>query len=338
VKASRQTIGRAVDQPDSKIRFYLLYGPDEAQSRALGERLLQALGAAKFIVAAGAVKADPAALADEASAMSLFGGRRAIWVEPATKDVEDGVASLLEAPATESPVIAISGSLSNSSALVKLAEASPNALAFAAYLPEGANAERMVADAGRRLGLKISPPLAARIADSCGNDQALVAQELQKFALYADASPESPRELTDEAVDAVGAELQDGNLPRLADLALSGRLGELADELARLPHTAEAVPIIRALQRRLMMLAPARARIERGERPDAVMASFGKSLFFKDEPLVERLLRTWDAQGLARVSERAGELERALMLSPAPKQEALGEELFSIARAARSRR
>jgi DNA polymerase-3 subunit delta len=63
-------------------------------------------------------------------------------------------------------VIAISGSLSKSSALVKLAEASPNALAFAAYLPEGANAERMVADAGRRLGLKISPPLAARIADS----------------------------------------------------------------------------------------------------------------------------------------------------------------------------
>ena len=112
----------------------------------------------------------------------------------------------------------------------------------------------------------------------------------------------------------------------------------VADELARIPHAAEGIPVVRALQRRLLMLAPARARVERGERPDAVMASLGRSLFWKDKPLVEKLLRTWDAKGLATVAERAGRLERALMFSPAPEQEALGEELLSIARAARSRR
>ena len=96
------------------------------------------------------------------------------------------------------------------------------ALAFAAYVPEGQDAERMVTDLGRRFGLKISPPVAARIADACGNDQAIVAQELQKLALYIDASPHSPKELDHDAIDAVGADNAEGDFLRLADLALSG--------------------------------------------------------------------------------------------------------------------
>ena len=75
--------------------------------------------------------------------------------------------------------------------------------------------------------------VAARIAASSGNDQAIVAQELQKLALYVDASPQSPKELDHEALDAVGADLHEGDVARLADLALSGELAELADELAR---------------------------------------------------------------------------------------------------------
>lgn len=338
MKASKGSIGRAVDQPDLRVRLYLFHGPDEAQSRALGERLLQALVATRFIVSAGAIKNDPAALADEAGAMSLFGGKRLIWVEPAGDEIAAGVEALLEAAAAESPVVAIAGALRKTSTLLKLAEASEQAVAFAAYAPEGADAERMVIDVGRRFGLKIPPPLAALIADSCGNDQAIVTQEVQKFALYIEASPQGPKELDRDAVEAVGAELTEGNMPRLADLALAGELTELADELAQLPHAAEAIPIVRALQRRLMMLAPARARVERGDRPDAVMASLGKSLFWKDKALVERLLRLWDAKGLATVAQRAGRLERDLMFSPAPDRDALGEELLSIARAARGRR
>jgi DNA polymerase-3 subunit delta len=338
MKASRASIGRSVDQPAGQVRFYLFHGPDDAQSRALGERLLQALGATRFIVNPSTVRSDPASLADEAGAMSLFGGKRLIWIEPAGDEITAGVEALMEATATESPAVAIAGALRKTSALLKLAESSDQAIAFASYVPEGADAERMVIDVGRRFGLKISPPLAAMIADSCGNDQAIVSQEVQKFALYLDASPQSPKELGGDAVGSVGAEFGEGNVAGLADLALGGQLQPLADELTRLPYAAEAIPIVRALQRRLLMLAPARARIERGDSPDAVMASLGKTLFWKDKALVERLLRLWDAKGLATVAERAGRLERDLIFSSAPDQEALGEELLSIARAARGRR
>ena len=67
------------------------YGPDEAQSRALAQRLLTGLGAAKSVITGGAVKSDPALLADEAGAMSLFGGKRLIWIEPAGDEILAGV-------------------------------------------------------------------------------------------------------------------------------------------------------------------------------------------------------------------------------------------------------
>jgi len=337
VKATKPTISRAVDQPAPDTRFYLFHGPDEAQSRALAARVVEALGASKTMIPASAIKSDPPTLLDEASAMSLFGGKRVVWIEPATKDIEQGLVALLDAPATENPVVAIAGALTKSSPLLKLAEASPLALAYAAYAPEGQDAERMVIDLGRRFGLKIAPPVAARLADGCGNDQGVVAQELQKLALYVDASTEAPKELDLGAIDEVGAESGEGDFQKLADLALGGEIDSLVEELTRLSGAgSEAIPVVRSLQRRLLMLAPARARIEHGERLDAVMTSLGKAIFFKDKAKVGRMLNKWSAEDLATVAERAGKLERSLIFTAAPARETLGEELLAIARKARS--
>src|SRR4051795_6416517 len=107
-------------------------------------------------------------------------------------------------------------------------EPSPFALGFPFYAPEGRDGERMVIDIGRRYGLKIEPPVAARIADAAGNDQAIVTQELQKLALYVDASPHSPKELDHDAIEGVGAATSEGDFLRLADLALTGNVADLA--------------------------------------------------------------------------------------------------------------
>jgi len=338
MKVAKGSIARLVDQPDGKLRFYLFHGPDQAQSRALGTRLVQALGADRFIVISNSIRSDPAALADEAGALALFGGKRVIWVEPAGEEVGDGVAALLGAPTPESPVVAIAGALKKTSTLLKLAEASPLAAAYASYLPEGRDAERMVVDVGRRFGLKVGPAVAARLAASCANDQAVVAQELEKLSLYVDATPQRPKDLDHDAIDSVGAELAESDFLRLADLALTGNMAALIDELGRLPSGgSEAIPTIRSLQRRLMMLAPARARVERGESIDGVMASLGRSLFWKDKTPVSTMLERWTAADIAKAMNRAGALERRLMFGDAPPAESLGEELVAVARAARRR-
>lgn len=335
MKAAKGGLAQALDRPDPVIRFYLFHGPDEAGSRGLAERLLKGLGAEKSAVAGQAIKADPAVLADEAGAISLFGGKRAIWVEPAGDEICDGVAALLELPASESPVVAVAGSLRKTSALLKLAEAHPAALSHISYVPEGRDLERLVIDLGRDVGLRIMPELAQRIAAASAGNQAVALQELNKFALYLRADRESPKELDPETVDHLGADSAESDLMRIGDLALAGRMRDLLDELSRLPHgSSDAIPVLRALQRRLLMLAPLRARIERGDNIDAVMTSMGKALFWKDKPLIQRLLSTWSAERLAAAAVRVAQLEQQIMLRPLADDAALGETLVTIARAA----
>ena len=339
MKIAPAQAARAVDKPDPAVRFYLFYGPDDAGSRHLATRLIGALGAEKFAISAAAIKADPAVLADEASAMALFGGPRAIWIEPAGEEIADGVASVLDGASVESPVIAIAGALRKTSGLLKLAEGHRSAAAVISYVPEGRDADQMVISAGRSEGLRIERDVASRLAAACGNNQAIVSQELAKFAIFLDAAPDRPRELSHEVIDLLGADSADGNLMRLGDIALAGDTGELIEEFDRAALVpGETVPVVRALQRRLVQIAPLRAKVEQGERVDGVMASMGKSLFWKDKPLMQRLLTNWNSERIAQAMERAAAVERAAMLTDEPPIAALGEELLTIARAAGRRR
>lgn len=339
MKLDARTTGAAVDRPDPDRRFYLFHGPDESGSRALGQRLLTALGAEKFAVAASGIKEDPASLADEAGAMALFGGPRAIWIEPAGEEILAGVEALLEGAAPESPVIAIGGALRKSSGLLKLAESHKLAVAAASYAPEGANAGRMVVDLGRVEGLSISPDVAARIADEAGGNRSIIASELAKYALFLDAAPGRTRELGHDIIDQLGADSSESELMRLGDLAIAGEGRALLDELERgTLAPSDTVSVAKALLRRLVQVAPMRARIDAGERADAVMASATRSLFFKDKALVAEILKRWDSPRLASLIDRAARLERDLMLTEQPEVALVGEELVTIARAAHQRR
>lgn len=336
MKADKASFLRTLDQPNPGTRFYLFHGVDDSGSRALADRLAQGLAADKFLIASGAIKADLALLAAEAGAMGLFGDRRLLWIDPAGDEIVPAVEALLSAPAIESAVVAIAGSLRKTSALLKLAESHASALSHQSDPIEGRDAERMVMDLGRAEGLAMSTDIAARIAGAADNNRFVVASELLKFALYLDATPDSPRQLEHETLDRLGADSGDGDLMRLGDLALDGQIDALVALLRRLsPGSAEIVAIIRSLQRRVLQLVPLRCRIDHGERADVVMTSLGKSLFWKDKPLIQRLLSRWSAARLAQVGERIAMLERRLILTSIPSVSALGEEVLAIARAAR---
>jgi DNA polymerase-3 subunit delta len=336
MKAAKAGLAKALERPDPAIRFYLFYGPDEAGSRALANQLAKGLGdAERFVVSGQTVKSDPAILADEASAISLFGGKRLIWIDPAGDEIADGVDALLGASASESPAVAIAGALRKTSELLKMAEAHPAALAHCSYVPEGRDLERVVAELARDVGLRVTPDIAQRIAAAANNNQAIAAQELAKFALYLGADATNLRELDSETLDLLGADSAEADLMRLGDLALAGRMAELLNELARLPHGgSEAIPVLRALQRRLLMLSPLRARIEAGQSVDGVMTSMGKALFWKDKALIQRLLAAWPADRLAEAAARVSSLERQIMLRPLADEAALGETLVTLARVA----
>jgi len=336
VKAKRPEVERALKAP-SACRFFLLYGPDEAGSQSLVKLAAAAAGAeAERVELSGAeLKADPARLADEAASLSLFGGARYVVVQPAGDECVAAVEALLEAPAAGNRVLLVAGALKPASRLLKLALAEPAALACASYPPEGQEAERLVVDMALAEGLAARPDVARRLAEACAGNRAILALELQKLALFLDAAPERPRPLDHEAIDAVGAAAEEGDLSRLVDAVGNGDAVLLHAELLRLSgEGVEGVPLIRAVLRRLTLLARLRAQVDRGSSLDAVMASSGKFLFWKEKPSVARQLSRWRSEALARGVSRLLEAERRMKAPGGLGATAVDEELFTICRQA----
>jgi DNA polymerase-3 subunit delta len=336
VKAAKGQIDRALKAP-ADWRFFLLYGPDDAGSRALVRHVAAAAGSdAERIELAGAeLKGDPARLADEAASISLFGGARYIVVDPAGDECVTAVEALLQAPAAGNPVVLIAGALKPSSKLLKLALAEPLALAHASYAPEGQDADRLATEMAREQGLIIRPDVARRLADGSGGNRAILVQELRKLALYVDADPAQPRALEHEALDAVGASAEEGDLSRLVDCVSAGKPDQLGAELSRLASEGiEGIPLIRAVLRRMILLARLRGEVERGNSVGAVMASHGKSLFWKEKDAVAQQVGRWRSDLLAKSVSRLVEAEKQAKASGGLGAAAVDEELFAICRQA----
>lgn len=337
VKANRGQIERALDAPPADVRFFLLYGPDEAGSLALAKRLERAMGpqAERIDLDGATLREDPARLSDEAAAFSMFGDRRWIRVNGMGEESVPALTALLEAEAAGNPVIAVAGALKPASKLLKLALDHKAAQAFISYQPDAREAEQIAVAIARDGGLRLSPDLARRIVGISGGDRALMAGEIEKLVLYLDAAPEQPREATAEALDALSAENPETDAVPLVNAVLGGDLKAMHRELGRLAEVGTAMAsVIRPLLTRAMLIAGIRADFDRDGRLEAAVEAAGKAVFWKEKGLVSRQVRLWDAAGIARVIHRLAQAERASRSGRGLGDLMVRHELLTIARQA----
>jgi len=341
MKPTAATLGRALDSADPAIRLYLLYGPDESGSRALAARLGKAMGAdaERIDLTSAMLKGDPARLSDEAAAISLFGGKRWIRLDPATDDALDAIAALLDAPAAGNPVAAIGGTLRKDARLLKLVQGHKAALVHASYLPEGRDADALVVTLARDLGLQLRPEIARRIATGTGGDRALIGQELEKLALYADASPDHPKSIEHDMLDALGTASEEGDMARLSHAVFAGQPQRVDEELARLASEGiEGITVLRALSRRALQLAQLRSQMAQGDSVERVLETAGKAIFWKERPQIADQLARWTPETIATAITRLAEAERQVKSAGYPGHALVEEDLLAISRRAQRQR
>lgn len=341
MKANRGQIDRALANPGEEIRLYLLFGPDRSGSDALAARLGEAMGeeAERIDISGDELKSDPARLADEAASISLFGTPRHIRVEARGDEVLAAIEGLLAAEKAGNPVVVIAGALRATSKLVKLVHGDDRAIGFASYPPEDRDADRLVIGMGQKLGLQINPDIARMLGQASAGDRAILAGELEKFAQYLDAAPDRPRRLEQDALDAVGAAIGEGDMSGFADIVLTGDLRRLDAELDRLASEGvEGIPLIRAVLRRLLQLAELRARVEAGDTVAAVIQRAGRAIFWKDKPTVSDELGIWKSDTLATAIDRMVSAERTLKSSGGAGLLAANDQILAVARQARRMR
>lgn len=315
MKANANQLRTALDRNDRAYRLYLLHGPDEAGAREWVARLARAMGpeAERIDIEGSALRSDPGLLATEAASLSLFGGARYVRLTGAGEESVAAIELLLAAERAGNPVIALAApGLKASSKLVKLALAAPAVLTLACYVPEGAEATQLAVAIAAEHGLRASPGVAQRLVAAAGGDRAILTREIEKLALYLDAALDHPQLLDDAAIDAVGADIGDGEIGPAVDAAIAGDPARLGAELARLSEAGVSmIPLLRGLVRRLMAIAELRGEADGGANANDAMERH--RVHFREKTATARAIRAWSPVRLARAIERLRLAERAQM-------------------------
>ncbi len=331
-----QIIG-AIGNP-AGYRMFLICGPEETAAHTIASNLCKKMGDMERIdIDSDMLKSEPALLADEACSQSLFGDKRYIRLSLKRDEALGAIENLLECDNAENIVIATAGNLTKASKLRKLAEKSAQIAFHICYAPDAKDLVPILIDNARSKGLQLDRALSALIAQNCNYNRSLAFSEIEKLALYYDADSERPVEAKIEDFVKLSADAAADNQGALINALLCGNIKQSGEQLSEAREMGlNAISVVRAMQRRITMLAAMRPQVD-GGRSAAEVVKRNPAIFWKEESLVAIQLTIWTSQRLAALITHLLNMEGEIM---AVKVEFstifLEQELMRIARAAAS--
>ncbi len=347
MKISTRESEAFIKSPDPAVRAVLVYGPDAGLVRERVEALVEAAAgdlADPFRVADFTAKElldDPARLADEAAALSLTGGRRAVRLRQA----DDNVAPLFreflasaagDTLAGDTIIVVEAGDLAARSALRKAFESAKAGAALACYRDDPRSLGAVIRETLREFGHQATPDALAYLSAHLGDDRQLSRRELEKLALYKGAEP-GPIELADAQAcvgDSAALSLDD-----LAYAVAGGAAGEAERALARsLQEGVQAVGALRAVSRHFQRLHLVAGLVDGGLPLDDAVKRLRPPLFWKVAPAFRTQAAGWTLKTLARALGRLLDAESDCKRSGAPEATICSRALLEVAVNAPSRR
>ncbi|WP_298914728.1 DNA polymerase III subunit delta [uncultured Algimonas sp.] len=348
VTGARQT--RFLSQPPHDLLGALLFGPDRGLVKARAAALIQTLAPdidpafGATVLTADDLATDPARLQDEMSAMSLLGGTRLVRLRLDHERSGAAIAKILKAldadpSRVEARLVIEAGDLSTRSAVRKAAEAAKHVAAIGCY-PMGARDRRQqIKDRLDDLGIGVTPDALDLWIPLLEGDHALAEGEVEKMALYKGYGTEEGARVTPADVRALAAGAQGSAIDPIIQDALSGRLDSLD---ARYRRAVEAktspVAIHFALQRHILRLCEASARMDRGDSAQAATRSLRPPVFRMAEDAFVATLNRWNGRALRSALSQCQTVERQLKSTGAPAEALTQRLLFGLARFAARRR
>lgn len=344
MKATQRDFQTVARRAAATARVWFFCGPDEAGAELAAARVIADLPeAGERVELTGAdLRADPVRLVDEARSTSLFGGARHILARVNGEEAHDAVKSFLDmADLGEMdgacPVLIVAASATDKSRTAKLLVAREDGLVAMFHQPDINDVRREIRAMLDGHGIKCPGEVVDRLAHASTMDLRIARAEVDKLALYLDATPQSPRPATMETLDEISASTAEDDLPPIVNAVLSGDLKRLPGELRRIDELGlNAVAIALALERRAAQLAGLAAHLT--PHDDIQRFLERQNVFFRERRVIEEQLKRWPAHKLDRLVGRLTELHRALLGNSQNAGLLLAQSLTQIARYAASRR
>lgn len=305
-----------VKDPGS-CRVVLLHGDDAGLIRDRAEALVRSVAGSlddPFQVA-DLTRETADRLAEEASALSLMGGRRVVRLRDASDAVTERVRAVLAGNAPALVVLEAPG-LASRSRLRTTVEAAADGAAMACYPETGRDLEQTIRATLSEAGVSADAEALTWLAGQLGADRASTRREVEKLALYAGAGGKVDLEAAMACVgDLAGLSLDDALFAATeGDLATADRALELA-----IAEGAAPVGVLRAAMLHLQRLHRVRlAMTETGASAADAARSARPPVFFRRSPAFLHALGLWPEAALAGALAFLSDAERACKRTGAP--------------------
>lgn len=312
----------------------LLHGPDSGLVAERGLALARAVDGAMHDPFRFVELLNPASdvFLAEALAVSLTGERRVVRV----RDASDSLAKPLET-ITENQLAALvileAGELTPKSKLRTLAEKSSLVASIACYVIDQARLPQVIIARLRARGVHIDQDAAIWAAQNLTGEEGPLAQTLEVLALYAgDAKTLSLADLRVLLAD--GGETSMGDA---VDAALSGDPAA-TDKALVLAYQEGAAPVglLRVLLTELLRLRLAASVMAEGQSAQQAMAAMRPPVFFKRQPVVQKMLRLWAPAALEQALAAVLAAEAACKTTHIPDQDYCRHTMLALAVRARN--
>jgi DNA polymerase-3 subunit delta len=328
-------------KPDPAVGALLIYGDEPDAVRELASRAVKKVAGSLddpfsvMTLAEQDLASDPARLADEVQSISMFGGRKAIWVKGAGEAFLKAVLPVLEGRASGNLVVAEAPTLAKSSQLRAMFEKSPNALVIPLYEAEPGEVAQMVEQILAQDNLRIGPDALTRFMALAGTGRGLVRREAEKLALYCLGN----ERVSLEDVEAVCGNDTGATVDELADSVFGGDV----EEADRLFHDLvrggqDAGRLLGIVHQQALRLQDFRIAIDRGAQAEQLLKQARPPVFFKRQCAVQAQLRAWSLSDLLTAGGTLNANVLAARRNAALAEAIAGRCLLSLARKARALR
>jgi DNA polymerase-3 subunit delta len=307
-------IDRFLARPAPGVRLVLIYGEDEGLVAERTATFVKAVTGADddpfglVRLEQGTIADDPGRLADEANAVPLFGGRRAIVIRlVGAASIVPALEVLLAAPPVDSWVVISAGDLRKTSPVRRFCETDKAAAAIPCYADTGRELDRVIDEEAKGAGLKIAADARAALKDLIGADRLASRSEVQKLCLYAAGRGE----ITLADVQSIIGDASAFDVDEAVDALALGDTDSLARAWRRLIATGTPGFVIAgAAIRHFNFLHRARAAFDGGASASDLVARAMPPIFFKRRDRVERAIALWPN---ARIERALATLDQAIL-------------------------
>ena len=328
-----------VARPNPAQPIVLIYGGDAGLVRERAEKIARSAVKdpddpfAMVHLEGDALASDPSRLVEEAHTIPLFGGKRAVWVKPTSRNISSAVEALIAAPPVDCRVVIEAGDLRRTSPIRTMCEKSKAAAAIACYVDNERDLARLVDEEMREAKLAIAPDAKAALVALIGGDRRASRSEIRKLALYAHGRGK----VDIDDVMAVVADASGLALDDVIDAAFAGKIADAETNFSKAIADGTAPgTIMFAAVRQVMQLHKARLALENGDSTDEALRVFIPPVHFRRKSLVEAALRNWSSARLGKLMEQLAEAALNVRRTPGLSDALAQRALLSIAMAARS--